>query len=429
MKQYEEYKDSGIQWIGKIPKDWCLLPLKYYISFAKGRIPKDTTDENVGFPYLTMDYLRGRKDKQIIYTKDTENLPLMEDNDIIVLWDGANAGEFMRAKKGYLGSTMAKVSFNQKKYDGSYFFYLLCSIETISKEFANGTTIPHFDSKILTDYSYPCPDITEQQSIASYLDYKVGQIDIVISEKEKMLEDLKAYRSAIISETITNGLGSDVEMKDSGVQWIGMIPNDWNCLPLKYLLSETLQYGANEPAEYDNPEWPRYIRITDIDDSGKLKQETFKSLPPEKAQEYILKKGDVLFARSGATVGKTYIFEEDYKACFAGYLIKASCNEKLLPQFLYLYTNSKQYENWKNSVFTQATIQNIGADKYSLLPIAIPPSRKQQQIIIDFINKKLINIDAALDELRAEVEDLKSYKSSLITEAVTGKIDLRDWEK
>ena len=297
-----------------------------------------------------------------------------------------------------------------------YLKYLLLSYPFISVVDGStyGAKMPRANWDFISHLVLPCPPKTEQVTIAAFLDHKVGQIDATIAEKEQMLEDLKNYRSAIISEAVTKGLDKNVEMKDSGIEWLGLIPKHWDCSSLKYYLSEPLQYGANESAESNNPNWPRYIRITDIDEYGNLK-------------DYILEKGDVLFARSGATVGKTYIFKEDYKACFAGYLIKAKCGIRLLSEFLYLYTNTSQYENWKNSVFVQATIQNIGADKYSLLPIIIPPI-EEQRVIIEYVNTKVSIMDEAFQELHAQINDLKSYKSALITEAVTGKIDLRDWK-
>ena len=210
--------------------------------------------------------------------------------------------------------------------------------------------------------------------------------------------------------------------KDSGLEWLGMVPEHWGIVPLKYLLSEPLQYGANESADNCNPSEPRYIRITDITEDGKLRKSTYRTLPYQKAEGYMLKKGDILFARSGATVGKTFIFEEDYDACFAGYLIKASCNEKLLPMFLYYFTSSNSYENWKNSTFNQATIQNIGADKYCTLPIPTPSSEEQEGII-NFLSHNVAQIDALISEKENMVEDLKAYRSSLITETVTKGLD------
>ena len=181
--------------------------------------------------------------------------------------------------------------------------------------------------------------------------------------------------------------------KDSGVQWIGEIPEHWECAYLKRILSEKMQYDANEPAESNNPEYPRYIRITDIATNGELKECTFKSLEPQKAKDFLLKKGDILFARSGATVGKTFLFNSNIDACYAGYLIKASCNrEKMRPTFLYYYTQSSAYEYWKNSTFIQATIQNIGADKYQMMFVPIP-TIPEQNAIVGYLKDKTLKID------------------------------------
>lgn len=206
--------------------------------------------------------------------------------------------------------------------------------------------------------------------------------------------------------------------KPSGIDWIGDIPSHWNIAPLKRNLRMPLKYGANEPAESENKNYPRYIRITDIDSNGNLKDETFKSLEPAKATEYLLEKGDVLFARSGATVGKTYIFNEPYEACFAGYLIKASCSSCLIPQFLFYYTNSGMYNNWKNSIFIQSTIQNIGADKYSILPLPLPPLAEQEAIAA-WLDKKCGEIDAAIVKVDREIELIDELKRSEISRAVT----------
>ena len=136
--------------------------------------------------------------------------------------------------------------------------------------------------------------------------------------------------------------GKSIGYKDSGIEWLGKLPADWRIKRLKYLAEGKLEYGANEVAEFDDIGLPRYIRITDFGDDGNLRDDTFKSLTMEQAKGYFLAEGDVLFARSGATVGKTFQFKQ-YKgrACFAGYLIKARPNKKiLLSDFLYLFTKS-----------------------------------------------------------------------------------------
>lgn len=206
--------------------------------------------------------------------------------------------------------------------------------------------------------------------------------------------------------------------KNSGVEWIGEIPEGWEVSKLKYLLSEPLLYGANESGEFDNQNYPRYIRITDIAEDGSLRDNNVKYLAPNLAAPYMLKKDDVLFARSGATVGKTFILKDNINACFAGYLIKASCGDKLFPNFLFYYTQSGIYENWKQSTYTQSTIQNIGADKYNELLVTIPPFSEQQQIA-SYLDYKVGQIDSSLAKIVEQIEDLKSYRQSVISEAVT----------
>lgn len=218
----------------------------------------------------------------------------------------------------------------------------------------------------------------------------------------------------------------NVKMKDSGVEWIGEIPEGWEVKRLKYILNGKLKYGANESGiEYDIS-LPRYVRITDFGQDGKLSEENKLSLNWKQGGEYLLKDGDILFARSGATVGKTYQFkktmsiEDNY--CYAGYLIKAEADEEIiLSDFLYLYTNSFLFNKWKDSIFIKATIENIGADKYSVLPVIIPPIQEQIEILKKFqLDNQKITTAISLKE--QEIEKLKEYKASLINSAVTGKI-------
>ena len=257
--------------------------------------------------------------------------------------------------------------------------------------------------------------------MADYLDAKCGKIDKVIATQQKRVELLKELKQSIITRAVTRGINPDVKLKDSRVEWIGMIPKHWEVMRLKVLCHKPLMYGANEPAEEFDDSKYRYIRITDIDDNGNLRDEVKKSLDVAKGHDYLLNKGDLLFARSGATVGKTYLFNEDFQACFAGYLIKASLdNKKSLSKYILRYTQSGIYENWKNSIFIQSTIQNIGADKYNELVIPVPPISEQQSIVA-YIEQQTSRLDSSISKALRQIELLKEYKQSLITEVVTGK--------
>lgn len=212
--------------------------------------------------------------------------------------------------------------------------------------------------------------------------------------------------------------------KNTDTDLLRDIPEKWELKRLKFLLLNKLTYGANEVAESEDITLPRYIRITDFGDDGVLRSDTFKSLSVENAEDYMLAEGDILFARSGATVGKTFQFK-NYTgvACFAGYLIKASVNEKkILSDFLYYFTKSNIYESWKDSIFVQATIQNIGADKYANLFVPIP-SIKEQEYIVNFLDKKTSEIDTLISNKEKLIELLKEERTAIINKAVTKGIN------
>lgn len=266
------------------------------------------------------------------------------------------------------------------------------------------------------------PSFGEQQAIADYLDAKTAEIDALVADCEREVVLLREYRKAVISEAVTRGLNPDAPMKDSGVEWIGEIPEGWEVERLKYLLTGSLQYGATEMGEEYAEYLPRYIRITDIAEDGSLRSEEKKSLACDLAAPFILEDGDLLFARSGATVGKAFLYRKEMGlAAFAGYLIRGSVNRgKVRSEYLYYWTQSGSYENWKLSVFNQATIQNIGADKYKELPILCPNLIIQDAIITN-LDAKTAEIDSLIEMKQQMAEKLREYRRSLISEAVTGK--------
>ncbi|MFC5732552.1 restriction endonuclease subunit S [Cytobacillus gottheilii] len=205
----------------------------------------------------------------------------------------------------------------------------------------------------------------------------------------------------------------------SGVDWLEQLPENWNVVKWKYLSSERMMYGANESAELDDRDLPRYIRITDLDSQGNLKDETFKSLSYEKAKGYMLKNGDILLARSGATVGKAYIHKGDLEACFAGYLIRYRANENIVnPKLVYYYTQTMLYADWIRENTIQATIQNVSAEKYANLSMPVPPNQEQNNIVC-FLDNKTSEIDSLIANKEKLIELLEEKRQATITEVVT----------
>ncbi len=286
-----------------------------------------------------------------------------------------------------------------------------------------------FNQELIRSLRLPCPAMEEQRAIAAFLDLKTAQLDQLVAQKQQMLRLLQEERAALINQAVTQGLDAAAPRRHSGIEWLGEVPAHWEVKRLKFVLKQPLKYGANEAAELQDTTLPRYIRITDFGDDGILKEDTFRSLPEEIAADYLLEDGDILFARSGATVGKTFQLRNyTGKACFAGYLIKATADEnEVLADFLYAYTKSGGYNSWKESIFIQATIQNIGADKYSSLPVPVPPLDEQHKIL-DFLNGHGHKTTLAIDVINQEITLLQEYRAALIAEAVTGQIDVRDYK-
>jgi type I restriction enzyme S subunit len=215
------------------------------------------------------------------------------------------------------------------------------------------------------------------------------------------------------------------EYKDSGYEWVGpAVPEHWKVRRLKSLVVEPLKYGANESAEDEDRSEPRFVRITDINDDGGLRDETFKSLPAEIAEPYLLHEGDVLLARSGATVGKSFIYSKEWgTACFAGYLIRARLRpSECLPTWLSYFCQTDAYWGYVAGSQIQATIQNVSAEKYANLYLPIPPL-PEQTAIASFLDAETSKIDSLVSEQRRLIELLKEKRQAVISHAVTKGLD------
>ena len=425
MERYNEYKDSGVQWLGEIPSHWDVLALKHILKLRKKLVGK----QSYKYDLLSLT-LQG------IIKRDIDN-PTGKFPSSFDTYQEVNAGDFIFCNfdneetpravglseyKGMITGAYDVLSCKNSNLTNKYLIYYFLYIDDAKrfKPLYKGLrkTVP-FDS--FMSYKIPVPSIEEQQAIAFYLDTTTAKIDETIAQQQKMIDLLNERKQIIINNAVTKGLNPDAPMKDSGVDWIGEICKNWRMYRLKHLLKTNLMYGANESADSEETSYPRYIRITDIDENGKLKPDTFRSLEPLKAEPYLLTRGDILFARSGATAGKTYLFDEDIKACFAGYLIKAQVSNKLLPRYLMYYTRSGIYDQWKNSIFIQATIQNIGADKYANLRIPLP-TIEEQKTIVSYLDTETMKIDKVLDTHKRQISLLQERKQIIINDVVTGKI-------
>lgn len=211
------------------------------------------------------------------------------------------------------------------------------------------------------------------------------------------------------------------EYKDSGLEWFGDIPSGWDVWKWKHTLASPMTYGANEAALDDDVKNPRYIRITDMNSDGSLRDDTFKSLQPKAAKNYLLKDGDILVARTGATVGKSFLYKDKFgAACFAGYLIRARINQNIVePEFIYWYLQSDQYWKYISSSQIQATLQNVSAEKYGDMAIAIPSKKQDRLGIANFLDHETAKINTLIEQQQHLIQLLKEKRQAVISHAVT----------
>ena len=429
MKKYDNYKNSGVEWLGEIPEHWEALSNKYIFKLNKNLVGKKSSEYDLLSLTLNGVIKRDMENPQGKFPAEFDTYQEVKKGDFIFcLFDveetprTVGLSDFDGMITGAYTVMQVSENFNNSFL---YYFYLNLDAGKIMKPLYTGlrNTISKDNFFLFKTF---VPPINEQTAIANFLDDKTTKIDQAIAIKQKQIELLKERRQILIHKAVTRGLNDNVKLKDSGVEWIGEIPEHWEVKKLKYCLNGKLKYGANESGvEYDF-NLPRYIRITDFGQDGKLSEDKKLSLTWEQGKDYLLKDGDILFARSGATVGKTYQFkssmsiEKNYS--FAGYLIKAEANENIiLSDFLYLFTNSQIFDNWKEGIFNKATIENIGADKYSQLSVIIP-SIDEQKMILEKFNSDNLKIATAISLKEQEIEKLKEYKMSLIDGVVSGKV-------
>jgi restriction endonuclease S subunit len=428
FNRYPAYKDSGVEWLGEIPAHWEVKRLKYV---APARISKLDVklDDAV---YVGLEHVESWTGRLLL-----ENQP--ETVDSVV--GSFRAGDVLFGK---LRPYLAKVA--RPDFDGvctseilplrpvpecsqSYLMYELLNAPYIRwlDSLTYGTKMPRVSPDQVASSFVGLPPLPEQRAIAAFLDRETARIDALVAKKERLIALLQEQRTALITRAVTKGLDPTVPMKDSGVEWLGEIPAHWEVKRLKFLLAEPLKYGANEAAELDDPDLPRYVRITDIDESDSLRNDTFKSLPVDVAGEYLLREGDLLFARSGATAGKTFLYRRSWGTCaYAGYLIRARLDTtRAYAEFVRYFTASSSYWQWLSAAFIQATIQNVSAEKYASLVMTQPPY-PDQRAIAAFLDRETTRIDALVAKVREAIDRLTELRTALISAAVTGKIDVRE---
>jgi type I restriction enzyme S subunit len=301
----------------------------------------------------------------------------------------------------------------------------------LSRDFINivdsstfGAKMPRASWDFIGNLFFIFPPLNEQEKIAQFLDYKTKQIDELIKKKETLIEKLDEKRTAIISHAVTKGLDSSVTMKDSGIEWLGDIPKHWKVIRLKHLANKITDGEHISPKNIDigipllsaKDIRERYIRFDDASYVTEEDAQVFwKRCKPEK--------GDILIVSRGATVGRIGFVEINTKFCLMGSVILIKLNDIVYPDFIYFATNQNYVQKSIIQVSDASAQQAIYLIDVKETKFFIPPYNEQKQIS-KHLDQKTTQIDQQKAKIKEAIELLKEYRTSLITNAVTGKIDV-----
>ena len=318
----------------------------------------------------------------------------------------------LRPFKGMLGAYLAQVLESSAV---AYQFHVA----------ARGVTRYGLTYSGIQSVQIPLPPIGEQATIVRYLDWVDRRIRRYVSAKRKLIGLLEEEKQAVINQAVTRGLDPNVRLKPSGVEWLGDVPEHWEVRRLKQVCSRSSLYGANVGATQYEDQGVRFLRTTDISEDGRLLAGGV-FLPREIVTGYILSDGDILLSRSG-TVGRCFLYSSDLHAecAYAGYLVRFVPNTDVMPRYLFLFTKTGVFSAFLRLMAISSTIENVNADKYANGHLPVPPI-SEQQAIVEHLDKVTAHSDAVIARARHQIDLIEEYRTRLIADVVTGKLDVRE---
>jgi len=374
--RYPKYKDSGVEWLGEVPEHWEVKRLRYLSIVRKGRLPSGTSpmpSADTDMPYLSMEYLRGETDTPS-FVPVSQNLLRAESGDLLLLWDGSNAGEFLRAKQGVVSSTVALIE--PRNVDREFLFFACKARERQLKDQTVGMGIPHVSGDELRDFLIPCPPLPEQTAIAEFLDRETGKIDELVAEQRRLMELLKEKRQAVISHAVTRGQNPTAPLKPSGIEWLGDVPEHWEVLPAKRI-STVFVPQRNKPELNSDGEGVCWMTMEQMRNEEVTTTDLWVSEAAARdAGTRILKPGAVIASCVG-TFGLAVI--NNAEVIINQQLQAFIPNRRIHAKFLrHCVVNAASYFE---QIGTAATITYVNQFGFENMPLVLPPLDEQSEMV------------------------------------------------
>lgn len=425
MKRYQAYKDSGVSWIGEIPVDWSIKKLKYYTT-TNDEVLTENTAPNYEFRYVDIGSVTLQNGIEHYQGFSFEDAPsrarrIVRTGDVIVstVRTYLKAVASIRDDKDVIASTGFAV-IRPKEVDSRFLAYSLANhyfVETVSSR-SVGVSYPAINASEMVDIKNVLPPNDVQKCIADYLDRKTAAVDTAISDKEKLIQLLEEQRTSIICSAVTKGIDATAKMKDSGVEWLGEIPAHWQILTNHQLFAER-NIKCEEP-DAVLLSVTKYLGVILQSQAEELNLATVA--PAETTEGYkVVCKGDLVMNIMRAKDGSYGISDYD------GVISPAYCiyytRQQANPQYLYYLFKTPMYmEIFKNySTGIAEHRMRLYPVNFFKIPAVVPPLEEQNEIVA-YLDKRVKDIDELISLTQQQIEKLKEYRQSVISEVVTGKV-------
>ena len=421
-----QMKDSGIEWIGEIPEKWSFSKLKYIGNYINGYAFKPDDWGSVGKKIIRIQDLTGSNDNPNYYNGTIDEKYNVTNGDILVSW-AATLDAFVWSKEdGLLNQHIFKAVPNEK-VERTYFFWLIKeAMKNMNNDNKHGIFMQHVTLDVFNNFSVPIPPLPEQHLISAYLDRQCTLIDSVIEKTKASIEEYKKLRQAVITQAVTKGVRGDRAMKDSGIEWIGEIPEEWKTSKIRYI--GTLQNGISKGGDFFGEGFP-FVSYGDVYKNFELPKYVagLVRTSDKERQIYSVEKGDIFFTRTSETieeVGFSAVCTRTIdNATFAGFVIRLrpyKVDGIICTVFAKYYFRGEQIRKYLVKEMNLVTRASLGQGLLNAMSVLIPPIAEQQEIAA-YLDQKCVEIDSLITKKEQFLTELDSYKKSLIYEYVTGK--------